>query len=331
MIVYRTPGERRVSGSVRGEVMAARLIAHGTVRVEAVPLREPADDEVLVKLAYAGVNPVDRYGAQGQVAADGPLPRTIGGEASGHLDGRPVLVAGAGLGSTRDGVFASAAVVPEDAVYELPADVPLDQAAALGIVGLTAWRIVELAEIGAGDRVLVLGAAGGVGQSAVSYAAAKGATVWGQTGSPAKADAITQFGAEHAVVTDAAGLSDAVGIFRPTAVFDPLGGGFTASALSVIEPRGRLVLFGASAGPQATIDLRQLYRRQLRILSYAGIIATRQEMRAALPRAIEEFAAGRLRIRVGRCLPLASVTDAFTALADRAVTGKVVLDLRTPD
>jgi hypothetical protein len=54
-------------------------------------------------------------------------------------------------------------------------------------------------------------------------------------------------------------------------------------------------------------------------------------MRAALPRAVAEFAAGRLRIRVGRCLPLASVTDAFAALADRAVTGKVVLDLRTTD
>ena len=310
---------------------AARLVAHGRLRIETVPLPKPADDEVLVELAYAGVNPVDRYGVEGRVAADGPLPRTIGGEASGHLDGRPVLVAGAGLGSVRDGVFASAAVVPTDTVYELPDGVPLDEAAALGIVGLTAWRIVELSGIGAGDRLLVLGGAGGVGQSAISYAASKGATVWGQTGNPEKAGAITEFGAEHAVVADAAGLAAAVREFRPTAVFDPLGGDFTTAALTTMEPRGRLVLFGASAGPQATIDLRQLYRRQLRILSYAGIIATREEMRAALPQVIAEFASGGLRVRVGRRLPLARLTDAFDALADRAVTGKVVLDLQALD
>jgi NADPH2:quinone reductase len=242
-----------------------------------------------------------------------------------------VLVAGAGLGAVRDGVFAAAAVVPRDAVYELPERVPLDEAAALGIVGLTAWRLINLATIGPADRVLVLGAAGGVGQSVVSLAVASGASVWGQTANASRAAAITEFGAERAVIAGAAGLFAAVEHFRPTVVIDPLGGDFTPAALATIEPRGRLVLFGASAGPRATIDLRQLYRRQLRILTYAGILATRQEMRDALPRVIAEFAAGRLRIRVGRRVPLASVTEAFAALADRAVVGKVVLDLRRPE
>jgi NADPH2:quinone reductase len=310
------------------EIKAARLIEHGKpVEIQQLELPEPSDGEVLVDLRYAGVNPVDRYGVEGKVAADVPLPRTIGQEATGYLDGTPVLIVGGGLGSTRDGVFASAAVVPRDTVFELPSGVPLDQASALGIVGLTAWRVVELAEIGADDRVLVLGGSGGVGQSAISYAASKGAQVWGQTGSADKVDAIREFGAKEAVVCDAGGLAAAVREFAPTAVIDPLGGEFTSSALTVIEPRGRLVLFGTSAGTEAKIALQPLYRNQIQLRTYAGLIATPPERHEGITRAIEEFAADRLRIRVGRTVPLDDVNEAFAALRARAVVGKVVLEL----
>ncbi len=81
-------------------VRAARLIEHGKpLEVQQVELPTPADDEVLVELAYAGVNPVDGYNAAGKVNPDGPLPRTLGGEAAGHLDGVPVVVSGRGLGA----------------------------------------------------------------------------------------------------------------------------------------------------------------------------------------------------------------------------------------
>lgn len=310
------------------EIRAARLVEHGKpVEIQQLQLPEPSDGEVLVDLRYAGVNPVDRYAVEGKVAADVPLPRTIGQEATGHLAGAPVLVVGGGLGSSRDGVFASAAVVPRDAIFELPSDVALDEASALGIVGLTAWRVVELAEIGPDDRVLVLGGSGGVGQSVISYAASKGAQVWGQTGSADKVDAIREFGAKGAVVSDAAGLAEAVREFAPTAVIDPLGGEFTSSALSVIEPRGRLVLFGTSAGLEAKIALQHLYRNQIQLRTYAGLIATAPERREGISRAIEEFAAGRLRIKVGRTVPLDEVNEAFAALSARSVVGKVVLDL----
>jgi len=307
---------------------AARLLQHGKpLSVEQVELPRPADDEVLVELRFASVNPVDRYTAEGKVAPNGPLPRTLGQEAAGFLDGAPVLVAGEGLGATRDGVFASAAVVPRTAIHPLPDNVPLDAAAALGVVGLTTWRVVELAEVRDGDRVLVLGASGGVGQSVVSYAASKGAEVWGQTGSRDKADSITEAGAKQAVVTDAGGLADAVGDFAPTVVIDPLGGEFTSSALLALEPRGRHVLFGTSSGTEAKIQLQQLYRRQIQLRTYAGLIATSEERREGIARATEQFAAGRLRITVGRRVPLSAVNEGFAALGDRAVIGKVIVEL----
>src|SRR5205085_11786981 len=136
--------------------------------------------------------------------------------------------------------------------------VALRDAAAVGIVAVTAFEAVELATVTAEDRVLVLGGSGGVGLSVISYAASKGAQVWGQTGNATKAEAVRDMGASHAVVGDAAAVLEACGDFRPTVVIDSLGGQFTASALQVLAPRGRLVLFGTSAGAEAQIPLQQL-------------------------------------------------------------------------
>jgi NADPH2:quinone reductase len=310
-------------------VRAARLVAHGApLEIQEIELPEPADGEVLVELAYAGVNPVDRYIAEGRVAPDGPVPRTLGGEGSGRVDGRPVMVSGLGLGAMRDGVFADSAVVPVATVVDVPDGLDLRDAATMGVLGSTAWRVVEIGEIGPADRLLVLGASGGVGLSVISYAASKGAEIWGQTRSVDKADAIREMGAKEAVVTDAAGLADAVRDFRPTAVIDALGGDFTAAALNALSPRGRLVLFGASAGTHAEVNLLQLYRNQLRVLSYGGLGSTQDERREAMANAGRAVADGRMRVHIGAELPLESVNEAFNLLTDCLVAGKVVLRLR---
>ena len=125
-------------------VRAARLHKHGEpLKIETVELPEPREGEVLVDLAFAGVNPIDRYTAEGSVAPEGPVPRTLGFEAAGVLDGRSVVVHGEGLGTARDGVWAQAAVVPRDAVTDVPEGVDLREAAAMGVVGATAWNVVR--------------------------------------------------------------------------------------------------------------------------------------------------------------------------------------------
>jgi NADPH2:quinone reductase len=308
---------------------AARLVAHGEpLRVDDVELPSPQDGEVLVDLMFGGVNPVDRYGIEGRVAPDGPLPRTVGAEASGVANGTPVLVCGAGLGSMRDGVWAERAVVPARAVVPLPARVDMRAAGAMGIAGLTAWNVVHLAAVGSGDRVLVLGAAGGVGLPTVSLASSLRATVWGQTGRPGKAEAVGAQGAAHVVVGGAADTADAVRDFRPTVVIDPLGGEFTAAALAAMAVGGRYVLFGTSAGTTATLQLQLLYRNGIHLLGYGGLQLTDEQRRAGLTGALAALADGRLRLVVGRTVPLADVNAAIDATRDRSVTGKVLLDLQ---
>jgi NADPH:quinone reductase len=310
-------------------VRAARLVELGEpLQIQEVELPAPGEDEVRVDLHYGGVNPVDRYTAEGRVNPDGTRPRTLGAEAAGELDGRPVLVAGEGLGGARDGVWAQAAVVPRPAVIELPKGVEPRAAAAMGIAGLTALNCVRgLAAVTAEDRVVVLGASGGVGSMIVSLARAAGATVWGQTGSAAKAAAITEDGADRVLVGGPEGIAGDIARFEPTVAFDPLGDGFVAPLVAAMSPRGRIVSFGVSAGPEVTFNIQLLYRKALSLLGYGGIILTRDERRPGLQAALEAVAAGELKVRVDSVLALDDVNEAFQRLTERRVQGKLLLDL----
>lgn len=310
-------------------VPAARLIRHGEpLQVQEVSLPEPGPDEVRVELEFGGVNPVDRYTAEGHVAPGGPLPRTLGAEAAGRVDGEPVLVAGEGLGALRDGVWARAAVVPRAALVALPEGVGTRQAAAAGIAGLTALKCVrELAGVTAADRVLVLGASGGVGSMIVSLSRAAGATVWGQTGAAAKASGITAQGADRVLVGGPAELSAALPELAPTVVFDPLGGEFLPPVVEAVEPRGRIVSFGVSAGAEVTFNLQTLYRKMLTLFGYGGMQLRREERRPGLEATLRAVRDGQLRITIDSVLPLEEVNSAFDRLADRAVQGKLLLDL----
>lgn len=310
-------------------VRAARLHEHGKpLVVEPVELPAPRQDEVLVELEFGGVNPVDMYVAQGRVAPDGPLPRTLGGEATGAVDGRGVLIAGERLGSARDGVWAEAAVVPDAAVIELPDGVDPRAAAAMGIAGLTAWNVVhDLGEVTAEDRVLVLGASGGVGTMIVSLAAAVGAQVRGQTGSPDKAPLIEELGAERAIVAGAEELSGALDGFEPTVAFDPLGAGFVQPVLDALAGGGRIVSFGTSAGPDVHMNMQVLYRKGIKLLGYAGMLVGRERRREGLTAALEALRKGDLKVVVDDVLALEAVNEAFERIAGRRVRGKLLLDL----
>lgn len=310
-------------------ITAARLHEHGRpLVVEDVELREPGEDEVVVELEFAGINPVDTYMAKGTVAPDTPLPRTLGSEASGTLDGRDVLVSGGGLGAVRDGVWAQAAVVPRAAVHDVPDGVDRCAAAAMGVAGLTAWNVVhDLAEVTAEDRVVVLGASGGVGTMIVSLCAAAGARVLGQTGHAPKAELIERLGAEGSIVGGPAELPGALAAFEPTVAFDPLGDGFVGPVVEALSPGGRLISFGTSAGPEVEFNMRTLYRKGVKLLGYGGMTVTPEQRREGLRAALEALRDGDLKFVVDQLLPLEAVNDAFERLAQRSVSGKLMLDL----
>ena len=266
----------------------------GTLQIDEIDDPVPADGEVVVDIDYASVNPLDIWitrGAPGVAAAN--LPWIPGTEGTGHLDGRPVLVRGAGLGVMRHGLYRERAAVPRSAVHDLPDGLDLAQTAGMPVVGVTAWHAVHTcAQVTPDDRVLVLGASGGVGSVAVQLAAAAGATVWGQTSNAANVAAIAEDGAAEVLVTDAAGLADAASAYAPTVVLDPLGGDFPDQVIAAMADRGRLVVYGTSADPTVTLNWRQMYRKAINILGYSGLIGTPEGEARVLEELFAAMAAG---------------------------------------
>jgi NADPH2:quinone reductase len=311
---------------------AARLHSiGGTLQLDELPDPVPGEGEKMVDIAYASVNPLDVWITQGTVgAAAENLPWIPGIEATGHVDGRPVLVRGGGLGVVRPGLYRDRIAVPGAWLLPMPQDIDLAQAAALPVAGITAWQSLHArAHIGPLDRVLVLGASGGVGALAIQLAKVVGAQVWGQTGSPGKVDGITANGADNVVVTGADGLEGAVESFQPTVILDSLGGPFTDAAIACIENQGRLVVFGTSNNEHVSINLRRLYRKGVSLLGYAGMVDTPEEQRTALDALLAMLSAGSLRVPIGAVLPLAQAGEAHARILDRGVEGKIVLDCQS--
>lgn len=309
-------------------VTAARLVQHGQrLQIQDTEIPDPDGDEVILRVVYSGVNPVDIYAARGHDASDAPVPRTLGAEGAGTVDGRQVMVRGYGIGTARDGLWATESVVPRAALIDIPDGVDMRAAAAMGVAGVTAWRVVtELAKVKADDRVLVLGASGGVGSIIVSIAKSAGAMVTGQTSNEDNAEWIMERGADQVVVTDAPTLAAGTTHLRPTVVFDGLGGGFTGGAVEALRPRGRLVLFGTSAGPEGQVPLQSLYRKAVTVLGYEGMLDSDEAISTAIRQALEALAAGRFSVPIDSAMPLDQVNNAFDRIQRRDVRGKVVLD-----
>jgi NADPH2:quinone reductase len=308
---------------------AARLHSiGGTLQLDELPDPQPAEGELLVDLAYTSVNPLDVWITQGSIgAAAANLPWTPGSEATGHVDGRAVLVRGGGLGVLRQGLYCSRIAVPDSWLLDVDAGLDLAQVAAMPVAGITAYRALHTcARIEPDDRVLILGASGGVGSLAIQLAKAAGATVWGQTGSAGKTAGIAANGADNAVVSDADGLASAVGDYEPTVILDSLGGPYTDAAIATIANRGRLVVYGTSNDQQVSINLRRLYRKAVNVLGYSGLVDTPEEQRETLSNLLSMMAEGTFRVPVSEILPLAGAADAHARILSRDVQGKIVLD-----
>jgi len=203
-------------------MQAVRLSQHGgpeVLTVESVERPEPDDDELLVEVAAAGVNPVDTYFRSGSYTPV-ELPFVAGGDVAGVVRETGVNVEGfeagdrvfgTGIGNaSHQGAYAEYATVPVDRVVHCPDAADLTQAGAAGTVGGTAWRsLVDLARLDPAERCLVHGGSGGVGHAAVQIGAAVSARVL-TTSAPEYHDALETLGAGTVLDYDRSDLEAAV-------------------------------------------------------------------------------------------------------------------------
>lgn len=222
------------------------------------------------------------------------------------------------------GTYAELVRVPQALLVPVPAGLEPAEAAALAHDGVTGTGIAEGVGIGAGDRVLILGAAGGMGTLLVQLAVAAGAYVVGAARGERKLALIRELGADLAVDYTEPGWTGAVG--GPVDVLlDGVGGELGLAGFGLVRDGGRVSAHGAPSGGFTELDPAEAERRGIALRGIADVQFPPAEITRLAGFALAEAAAGRLRPVIARRFPLAEVEEAHRAIEARAVPGKALL------
>lgn len=286
-----------------------------------VPEPEPADGQLVVHVRAAGVNYADVLIREGRYPQPPPLPFVPGSEISGTTeDGRRVLA----FVRSDGGGYAERAVADGEWLFDLPEQASFEQGAAFLLTFLTAWiPLTRQARVGAGSRVLVTAAAGGVGTAGVQVARTLGADVVGAVGSPEKRDRVLALGASAAVTYE-----EVPGLEPFDVILDQVGGELFASCLKLLRPLGTIVGIGFAGGAWPPLDPALLLGRNVSAAGfYLGRFMKRRPdvVREAAGELLGLWSEGRIEPVVGATYPLAEAETALRLVAERRSTGKVVL------
>jgi NADPH2:quinone reductase len=293
-----------------------------------LPDPTPAEGEVVVEIARAGVNFADTHATRNDYLAEQSLPLVPGAEIAGRTaDGRRVAAL---LGS---GGYAEQAVVPESLLVPLPDEVDDDQAAAMLLQGLTALALVKrCARIEPGETIVVEAAAGGTGTLAVQIAKQAGAKVIALASSEEKRGLCEQLGADATVDSRSESLGDAIreanGGERVDAVLHMSGGDAFDAEMGVLAPLGRMVVFGIASREQRDVSTAALLRGSKTVIGFwlVHLLARRDLALPMIGELVGAVAAGELRATVGGVYPLSEAARAHEDLIARTTSGKLLLD-----
>jgi NADPH2:quinone reductase len=280
------------------------------LRYEDVPDPQPREDEVLVRIEAAGVNHYDLNLRAGMARE---LPLIMGGDGAGRRvdTGARVLVNGSRLGT-----YAELAAIKPKNLWPMPDELEASTAAALGVPYQAAWMaLVEIAELRAGETLLVQSGSSGTSLACIDLARSIGARVYA-TASEHKLDRLRELGVE-ALGYDDERLEE----LEADVVYDPVGRETFERSLAALGRGGRLVTPGALGSPDVALSLWTLVGKRGRIAGVAGEAAPRK----VLERIIVQAATGELRPVIDRELPLAEAAEAHRAIEARETFGKVIL------
>jgi NADPH2:quinone reductase len=300
----------------------------------------PGDDEVAFDVQAAGLNFADVLMIAGQYQVKTPPPFIPGNEAAGIVTavGRNVTRFKAGdriIGALRGGAFAEKSVVAQDFAIALPEALGFEQGAGYSVAYGTSYHgLKQSAVLQPGETVLVLGAAGGVGYTAVEIAKAMGASVIAAASSAAKLAYAMEAGADMTINYSEASLKDRVKELTKgrgvDVVYDPVGGELAEQALRATAWHGRYLVVGFASGdiPKLTLNLALL--REASIVGvWWGTWAARHtdEMLQNMRELDAMVQDGRLQPRISQSFALEDFADAFRVITERRVLGKVVLTI----
>jgi NADPH:quinone reductase-like Zn-dependent oxidoreductase len=341
---------------------AVQLTAHGApgqFKCSDVPDPVPAADEVVVRVRACGLNRLDLWMEEGKLPVPVQLPRIPGSEISGKVlaPGRDVSDWRAGdrvaiqsnlfcghcefclrgdesiclngqlLGVQRDGGFAEQVVVPASALVRLPANVDFAASAALTLAGSTAMHMLtQRASVRPGDWVLVMGGASGVGSAAIQIARHLGGKVISTGSSEAKRRFASGLGAGHVIDSTKpdwpSEVREITGKRGVDLVVEHIGGDVLLQCFTCLARGGTIVTCGATAGREVQLKLWAFFVKEQKLVGSYG--RSRKDIQAVL----EWAAQGKIKPATTQVFPLEQTAAAFTALRQRQVMGKVIVEPR---
>mgnify|MGYP000868849918 FL=1 len=306
--------------------------------VEEIDSPVPSAGEVLVSVQAAGLNFPDLLCVRGEYQFKPPLPFVPGSEGAGVVTAVGEGVSGVSVDDRvcfngLSGAFAEEIAIPATAVTQIPDSMLFEQAAGLTIVyGTSYYALKQRAGLQRGDTLLVLGAAGGVGLSAVELGAAMGARVIAAASSEQKLAIAAEHGAEVGIDYSKEDLKNRIKELTDGAganvIYDPVGGELAEAAFRGIAWEGRHLVIGFASGPIPKLPLN------LPLLKGAAAVGvfwgswTKREPEAHkqnMAELFELFTEGAIQPHVSSTYPLGQFLDAFGEVSGRRAIGKVIL------
>ncbi len=316
---------------------AMQITALGAPLREArLPRPEPGADEVLLRVHACGVNFADTLMQAGRYQEKHLLPFTPGMEVCGTVESVGPGVEHPAPGTrvacyAGRGGLAEHLVAPARLCVPVPAAMPDVEAAGFLIAyGTSHLALDHRARLRPGETLLVLGAAGGVGLTAVEIGRLMGARVIASARGAARLRVAEAAGAHH-LIDAGEDLRAAVrALGGADVVYDPVGGAAFAAALRATRPGGRLLPLGFASGEVPQIPANILLVKNLTVHGiYWGAYATLapEVMTGSIATLLQWYAEGRLKPHVSHVLPLAQANEALDLLRERRATGKVVVQV----
>ncbi|MBI2836705.1 MAG: zinc-binding alcohol dehydrogenase family protein [Acidobacteria bacterium] len=319
---------------------AIKIQSHGgpeVLSLTSLPDPVPGQGEILVRVKASAVNPLDGIVRMGYFPIAKQPPLILGEEASGVVErdgggfmaGETVIVYGGGLGVFTDGTWAELIAVPAAKLRRIPAGIAIEEVAALPNAGVTAYGALRTAELKAGERLLVLGATGGVGSAGAHIGRAMGATVIAVVSTPEKGAALADLGANHVVALNQGPLEEQVRKLTDgrgaDVVLDPVGGELTGRGMAALGASGRLVHLGYSAGMSLSINSLDLIAKKTAIQGFNIFLVDPDRAARDLDEVVALIAQRKYRAIAVKTFPASEVVAATRWLDERRSVGKVVL------
>lgn len=308
------------------------------LRVEDVPSPALTPDGVRIAVHAAGVNFADTLIVKGEYQERPAFPFSPGMEAAGVVIevGARVREISPGqrvLAFLDYGGFADEVVAREVDVTPIPKGMPFAVAAAFPVVYATSHLALrDRARLAPGEVLLVHGASGGVGLTAVEVGKAAGATVIATASSEEKLALAREHGADYGVLSTDDVRARVMALTGGIDVaYDPVGGEMFTASLHLIRPQGRILVIGFASGQIPQIPANHLLVKDAAVLGFSLGQARQHcpdEVQAAMVELVRWYAEGKLRPHVSREYPLGSAVEALVAIKQRRVAGKVVVRVR---